>query len=75
MDDPEFRKAMAFAINVDEIVQASTATSSRPANPTGLLPIWDKYVDQAVVDELGFTYDPDRREDDPGRRRLRGHGR
>ena len=30
----------------------------KAANPTGLLPIWDKYVDQDVVDELGFTYDP-----------------
>ena len=28
------------------------------ANPTGLLPNWDKYVDKSVVDKLGFGYDP-----------------
>jgi peptide/nickel transport system substrate-binding protein len=30
-----------------------------PANPTGLLPNWDKFIDKAVVDEVGFSYNPD----------------
>ena len=59
MDDPEFRRAMAFAINVGEIVQVVYGNIVMAANPTGLLPIWDQFVDQTVVDELGFTYDPD----------------
>ena len=30
-----------------------------PADPTGLLPVWEQWVDQAVVDELGISYDPE----------------
>jgi peptide/nickel transport system substrate-binding protein len=59
MDDPAFRRAMAFAIDVDKIVNVVYGNIVQKANPTGLLPIWDQYIDQAVVDELGFTYDPD----------------
>lgn len=59
MDDPAFRKALAFAINVDEIVTKVYGNIVRKANPTGLLPVWEQYVDQAVVDELGFSYNPD----------------
>jgi len=58
MDDPAFRKALAFSIDVDKIVNVVYANIVQKANPTGLLPNWEKYVDQAVVDELGFYYDP-----------------
>jgi peptide/nickel transport system substrate-binding protein len=58
MDDPAFRKAVAFAIDVSQIVNVVYGGMVLPANPTGLLPNWDKYIDQAVVDELGFSYDP-----------------
>jgi peptide/nickel transport system substrate-binding protein len=60
MDDPAFRKALAFAIDVKQIVEVDYGNIVQAANPTGLLPIWDKYVDQAVVNELGFSYNPDR---------------
>lgn len=60
MDDAEFRKAVAHAIDTDQIVSVDYGNIVQKANPTGLLPIWDQYVDQAVVDELGFTYDPDK---------------
>ncbi len=59
MDDPAFRRAMAYAINVDDIVNKVYGNIVAKANPTGLLPVWEQYVDQAVVDELGFTYNPD----------------
>ncbi len=59
MDDPAFRRAMAFAIDTDQIVNVVYGNIVQKANPTGLLPIWEKYIDQAVVDELGFSYDPD----------------
>jgi peptide/nickel transport system substrate-binding protein len=59
MDDPAFRRAVAFAIDTDQIVNVVYGGMVLPANPTGLLPNWDKYIDQAVVDELGFSYDPD----------------
>jgi peptide/nickel transport system substrate-binding protein len=58
MDDPAFRKALAFAINVDDIVNVAYAQLVKAASPTGLLPTLDKYVDQDVVARLGYTYDP-----------------
>jgi len=58
MDDAAFRRALAFAINVDDIVNVAYANLVKAADPTGLLPSLAKYVDQAVVDELGFSYDP-----------------
>jgi peptide/nickel transport system substrate-binding protein len=58
MDDPAFRRAVAFAIDVDKIVERVYGSIVKKASPTGLLPNWDKYIDQAVVDELGFSYDP-----------------
>lgn len=60
MDDPAFRRAMAYAINVDEIVTKVYGNIVKAADPTGLLPVWSQYVDQDVVKELGFSYDPDR---------------
>lgn len=58
MDDPAFRKALAFAINVDDIVNVAYASLVKAASPTGLLPALDKYVDQDVVARLGYKYDP-----------------
>jgi peptide/nickel transport system substrate-binding protein len=58
MDDPAFRRALAFAINTDDIVNIAYAGLVLPANPTGLLPTLSQYVDQDVVDRLGFSYDP-----------------
>lgn len=59
MDDPAFRKALAFAIDTDTIVNVVYGSIVQKASPTGMLPNWEKYIDQAVVDELGFSYDPD----------------
>ena len=58
MDDPAFRRAVADAIDVSQIVQVVYGNIVQAANPTGLLPIWDHFVDQSVVDELGPKYDP-----------------
>jgi len=58
MDDPAFRRALAFAINVDDIVNVAYANLVKAASPTGLLPTLDEYVDQDVVARLGYTYDP-----------------
>jgi peptide/nickel transport system substrate-binding protein len=59
MDDVNFRKAVAAAINVQQIVEQDYGNIVMAANPTGLLPIWDQYVDQDVVSKLGISYDPD----------------
>jgi peptide/nickel transport system substrate-binding protein len=58
LDDVNFRKAMAYAIDLNDIVQSDYTNIVKAADPTGLLPIWDKYVDKAQVKQLGWTYDP-----------------
>ncbi len=58
MDDPAFRKALAYAINVDDIVNVAYAQLVEAASPTALLPTLAKFADQDVVDRLGYYYDP-----------------
>ncbi|MFZ3070493.1 MAG: ABC transporter substrate-binding protein [Anaerolineaceae bacterium] len=58
MDDPAFRKALAYSINTDEIVNVAYASLVKAASPTGLLPNLDNYVDKAVVESAGWKYDP-----------------
>ena len=56
LDDPEFRRALAESININRIVTADYGNIVSKASPTGLLPTWSKWVDQAQVSKLGFTY-------------------
>ncbi len=63
MDDAQFRKALAFAIDVPSIVNVAYAQLVKAASPTGLLPVLEKYVDQDVVARLGYTYDTARAKD------------
>jgi peptide/nickel transport system substrate-binding protein len=56
LNDAKFRKALADSINVDRIVNADYGNIVVKANPTGLLPIWNKYVDQKLVKQYGFKY-------------------
>ncbi len=60
MDDPAFRRALAFAIDVPSIVNVAYAQLVKAASPTGLLPSLEKFVDQDVVAELGYTFDTDK---------------
>jgi len=59
LDDPAFRRALAFSINTDDIVNVAYANLVRAASPTGLLPSLSNFMDQDVVDRLGYSYDPD----------------
>jgi peptide/nickel transport system substrate-binding protein len=56
LNDVAFRRALAESINVNRIVVADYQHIVSKANPTGLLPTWSKWVDQAQVKRLGFTY-------------------
>ncbi len=58
MSDLAFRKALAYGINVADIVSRDYNNMVQASDPTGLLPMWNKYVDQAVVKKLGITYNP-----------------
>jgi peptide/nickel transport system substrate-binding protein len=61
MDDVAFRKALAFAVNVDEIVNIVYGGIVQPANAVGLLPVegWSKYLDEELIEQYGFSYDPE----------------
>ncbi len=58
MNDAKFRRALAFAVNPDVIVERVFEHMVPPADPTGLFGGWTDYRDQSVVDEYGFYYDP-----------------
>ena len=57
LNDAAFRRALAMSINVDQIVTADYGNIVKKANPTGLLPTWNKWIDQPQADKLGFKYD------------------
>ena len=56
LNDVAFRRALAESINVDQIVRDDYSNIVSKANPTGLLPTWDKWIDKAQVKKLGFSY-------------------
>ena len=58
MDDAAFRRALAYAINVDDIVNVAYAQLVAAASPTGLLPSLSDYVDDDLVADIGWSYDP-----------------
>jgi len=60
MDDVAFRRAVAHAIDVDQIVNVVYGNIVAKADPSGLLPIWDQYIDKALIQQLGFSYDPEK---------------
>lgn len=56
LNDAAFRRALANAIDLDKIVNSVYGQIVEKASPTGLLPIWDEYIDKGVVNELGPTF-------------------
>ena len=56
LNDPQFRRALAFSINMNQILDKAYQGLVDKASPTGLLPIWDKWVDKKAVAKLGFSY-------------------
>ena len=56
LNDPVFRRALATAININQIVTQDYGNLVLPASPTGLLPTWSKYIDKTAVKQYGFSY-------------------
>ena len=56
LDDPQFRKALAYSIDVNKIVTADYGNIVTKANATGLLPTWKKYIDTNLVKQYGFSF-------------------
>ncbi|MGZ8694151.1 MAG: ABC transporter substrate-binding protein [Gaiellaceae bacterium] len=56
LNDKAFRRALATSINIGQILDKAYQGLAVKASPTGLLPIWNKYVDGKVVKNYGFSY-------------------
>lgn len=58
LNNPAFRKALAFGINVNHVVSGDYGNLVEKSDSTGLLKIWKKYVNKSLVKKYGFTYNP-----------------
>ncbi len=60
LDDPILRRAIAFAINSEEICRRVFEGMVLPSNTMGFLPSdgWMKYYIEEVAEAFGFSYDP-----------------
>ena len=56
LNDQQFRRALAYSINMDQILDKAYQGLVNKASPTGLLPIWNKWIDKKVVKQYGFSY-------------------
>ncbi len=56
LNDRQFRRALAFSINMNQILDKAYQGLVNKASPTGLLPIWNKWIDKSVVKQYGFSY-------------------
>jgi peptide/nickel transport system substrate-binding protein len=57
LKDAAFRKALATAINPDDIVTKDYGDIVQKADPSGLLPIFDKYIDKTQNAPLNYSFD------------------
>lgn len=78
MDDSAFRRALAFAMNKQTIVDKVYGGLVQAANSTGLFNDgWMRYYNEDVANEYGFSYDPEKAKtmlDDAGYMDLDGDG-
>jgi peptide/nickel transport system substrate-binding protein len=56
LNDAAFRRALAKSVDTDTIVNSVYRNIVQKASPTGLLPIWDEFIDQGAVSSYGATY-------------------
>jgi peptide/nickel transport system substrate-binding protein len=56
MSNLNFRKAMAYAIDPEQIASVVYSDIVQPANPTGLLPNLASDINPGVVKQYGFSY-------------------
>ncbi len=59
LGDAEFRQALAHSIDLNQIISGPYSDLVDGADPTGLLPQWDAYIDHELVEEEGFSYNAD----------------
>ena len=55
LNDPQFRRALAEAVNVYKIAGDGDYNGlTAVANPTGLLSVWNKWINKSLVKKYGF---------------------
>jgi len=60
-NNSEFRRAIAYAIDPEEIAQVAEENQVSPANPSGLIikyPVFKKIYSESLVKKYGFSYNP-----------------
>ncbi|HEX2131115.1 MAG TPA: ABC transporter substrate-binding protein [Actinophytocola sp.] len=57
LNDPAFRRALASSVDTAKIVNSVYGQIVSAADPTGLLPTWNQYINEDVVDQHGFSFD------------------
>ena len=58
LNDLAFRQAIAYAVNPAAIVTQDYNNMVTAADPSGLLPEWNKYIDKNADKQYGIAYDP-----------------
>ncbi len=60
MEDAEFRRALAHAINTNDIVEVAYANLVAAASPSGLLPSLSQFIDEDLMASEGWYFDTDK---------------
>ncbi|MDI3475457.1 MAG: peptide/nickel transport system substrate-binding protein [Thermococcaceae archaeon] len=62
LNNPDFRRALAYAINPDEIAARAFQNQVLPAKPSGLLPVpvFEKIKAKDLEEKYGWKYDPEK---------------
>ncbi|HYA45855.1 MAG TPA: ABC transporter substrate-binding protein [Acidimicrobiales bacterium] len=58
MSNVNFRKAVAYAIDPQQVVTGVYTGIVEAANPTGLMPNLASFINQGIVKQYGFSYNP-----------------
>jgi len=58
MNNLNFRKAVAYAIDPSAVISGVYTGAVSPANPTGLLPYLSTFINNVAVKSYGFKYSP-----------------
>ena len=58
LGDSAFRHALAYSINMKQIIDKAYQGLVNKASPTGLLPIWSKLIDNQIVSEVRLLVQP-----------------
>jgi peptide/nickel transport system substrate-binding protein len=76
-DDPNFRKALYYAIDINKIINSAYEGAVVGSNPVGLLPYWQQYFATDLLNQYGYKYDPQKAKqilDQAGYKDVNGDG-